>query len=187
MANSPAMVELPELPELVLLFISQQLSYEDLRNLRVTCKRLREIVDQRTPRSLHLFVKAYPFERELLHTGELVSYANTFHVSKLDILKSIKFRSQFTGLRKLIVYHQLRYPWTDLKTVNLNDLNCFEQLVHLELEELYLEKGKLSLRNLKIALFEKKNTSEREKITIFELDSSTRGARPRTPNSAEAN
>ena len=38
MANGQEMIELPEL---VILQISQQLSYEDLRNLRVTCKKLK--------------------------------------------------------------------------------------------------------------------------------------------------
>lgn len=77
MANSPTLIELPELG---ITLISQHLSYEDLRNLRVTCKQLKKIVVQRTPRSLHLFVRGYPFERELFHSGELIDYANTFHV-----------------------------------------------------------------------------------------------------------
>lgn len=54
----------------------------------------------------------------------------------------------------------------DCKRVNLSDLNCFEQLVHLELEGLALVKGELSLRNLKIAYFENMN----EDTVKFGLD-----------------
>ena len=46
-----------ELPDLVIWLITNHLSYEDIRNLRVTCKQLKEIVDQRTFTSLHLFVE----------------------------------------------------------------------------------------------------------------------------------
>ena len=157
------MTELIELPELVILLISKELSYEDLQSLRVTCKKLKAIVDQRTPQSLHLFVNCYPFERELLHTGELVRYANTFHGRRLEILKSTKFKNQFNGLRKLIIYNiGPRYG----EVMNLNDLNCFEGLVHLQLERVSIGDGKLNLRNLKIALLE----NQSHDITNFELD-----------------
>ena len=84
-----------ELPELVILKIYSLLSYEDLKNLRVTCKKLKEIVDQRPSRSLHLFVKAYPFEREL------------HDVSDPDILRSFKFKHQFKELLKLTICRPL--------------------------------------------------------------------------------
>ena len=155
-----------ELPELVISLISEQLSYEDLRNLRATCRKLKVILDQRTFRSLHLLVKKYPFERELLHTGELISYASTFHVRGLDILKSTKFKSQFNGLRKLTVYHRRWYRSDEIEFVDLNDLNCFEGLLHLELKDVTIKNRKLSLRNLKIAFLENRN---RETIN-FVLD-----------------
>ena len=140
-----------ELPELAILLILDQLSYEDLQSLRATCKKLKTIVDQKTSRNLHLFVDYYPFERELLHTGELVRYANTLHVPDITILGSIKFKKQFIGLRKLTIY---QYEASN-QSVNLDDLNCFEGLVHLQLEEqVTIGNGKLSLRNLKIALLE---------------------------------
>ena len=160
-----------ELPELVILLISQQLSYEDLGNLRVTCKRLKEIIGRRTPRSLHLLTDENPFERKLFHTGELVNHANTYHVRQLDILKSIKFRSQFIGLLKLTIYYTRDWDhcglWEAYKSVDLNDLNHFEQLVHLELKWLKIETGKLSLRELKIAFF---GHTYKDTKTSFELD-----------------
>lgn len=163
MANGP---DILELPELVIQLISEQLSYEDLRNLRVTCKTLKQIIDQRPFASLHLFVNAYPFERELLHTGEPIRYANTFHVRGLDILKSTKFKSQFIGLRKLTIYHQFPPRVWRIERLNLEDLNCFEQLIHLELKDLSV-KGKLSLSNLKIAFLDGVTTNRN---TIFQLD-----------------
>lgn len=45
----------------------------------------------------------------------------------------------------------------DLKCVHLNDLNCFERLVHLELKGIGLEGEKLNLKNLQIALLENLN------------------------------
>ena len=157
------MIELPELPELVILLILDHLSYEDLQNLRVTCKQLQEAIDQRTPRSLYLFVDDYPEELELLHTGELVSYTNTFQAPDLTILRSTKFKNQFIGLLKLSIYNRLN--GSD-ELVDLNDLNYFKGLVHLELERFHIGNGKLSLRNLKIAFIQDGN----DETANFDLD-----------------
>ena len=141
-----------ELPELVILLISERLSHEDLQNLRVTCKRLKNIIDRRTPRSLHLFVRTHWIERYLFHTGELISYANTFRVSKIGILKSIRFLNKFSGLLKLTI-HGHRIFRAALK-IDLNHLsNYFKDLVHLEVNFFLVENGKLSLRNLKNVIF----------------------------------
>lgn len=151
-----------ELPELVMPLIYRQLSHEDIQNLGATCQRLKEMVDQRKCRSLNVFVESFPFERELLYTGELIGYANSLHVRELDILKSPKFKSHFSGLFKFHLYS----PGRDLKNVDLNDLNCYEKLVHLEVHGLVLVGEKLSLPNLKVALFENKT----EDPLVFELD-----------------
>lgn len=150
-----------ELPDLVTDLILDQLSYEDLNSLRVTCKKWREIVDQRPKsRAVHLFVQVHPFERKLFHTGELVGHANTYCASKPDILKSIKFRRQFNELLKLTIYFSRMDYVIDYKSgyfnVDLNDLNFFEKLVHLEIKNFLLPKnGKLSLANLRIGLFKR--------------------------------
>lgn len=154
MENSVGLVKLPEL---VILLISRHLSYEDLQNLRVTCKKLKEIIDRKTFQSLHLFVRGYPFERVLFHSGELISHANTFHVHvhELHILKSVKFKSQFIGLLKLTIYLNFDtvYLLGHFKPVDLNDLNCFQDLVHLEVRGSELGNGELNLRNLEIFFF----------------------------------
>ena len=152
------------LPELVIWLITEKLNYEDLQNLRVTCKKLKLILDQRPFRCLHLFVHEYPFEFDLQHTGELVSHANTFRVTGLSFFKSIKFRNKFGEQLKLLTIH---YPWLDKSGIDLSDLNCFEQLVHLELFGLVLVGEKLSLRNLKIAFFE---NADMDQIVNFEMD-----------------
>ena len=154
-----------ELPELSILLILDHLSYEDLQSLRVTCKKLKAIVDQRTPQSLHLLVDRFREERELLHTGELVSYANTFQAPELTILRSAKFRSLFTGLRKLTIYKHSCFSH-NLKTVDPDDLNYFQSLVHLQLENVEIKNGKLSLRNLRIASLQVNN----DETADFELD-----------------
>lgn len=144
-------VRLISLPELVIQLIVQRLSYEDLRNLRLVCKKLKVIVDQKTSRSLYLFMNNDLCERRLFHTGELVHYANTFHANELTVLKSIKFKSKFTGLRKLAIYYEKPITITRLEIVDPNDLNCFQELVHLEVIGPALGNGQLNLRNLEIA------------------------------------
>ena len=142
-----------ELPELVIWLISENLNYEDLQNLLVTCKKLNVIINQRTFRSLHLFVNGYPRKKEL-HTGELVSYANTFYAPKLDIFKSIRFKCQFTGLHKLTVHYGRQPRWREkTRVVDLDDLNCLVELVHLEINGPALGAGRLNLKNLEIACF----------------------------------
>ena len=157
---------LAELSDPAILLIIRDLSLEDLQNLRMTCKKLKKIVDKEAFRSLHFFVRAYPSERELFHTGELIAYANTYHSSGLSILKSAKFKIQFSGLLKLTIHHKCYYASKDFLSVNLYDLNCFEHLVHLELHELGLENGTLRLGDLKVAFLSNVNREN----TKFELD-----------------
>ena len=143
-----------ELPELVIWLISDHLNYEDVRNLRLTSKRLKEAIDQRRFDSLHLFVREFQFERNLFQTGELVNYSNTFRIDSLSILRSTKFKSQFSGLTKLTIYFDSSIYLKHSEKMNLNDLNSFVHLLHLEVLGPELEKGKLDLSNLKIARFE---------------------------------
>ena len=162
-----------ELPELVVWLISEYLSFDDLQNLRATCKQLKATIDQRTFRTLHILVISYPFERELYHTGECIHYANTLHRDDLNLLSSTKFKSQFSGLLKLTIYynahnvHEFEAGWPEAaKGLDLNDLNCFQGLVHLEVVGPPLREGILRLRNLKIACLQQGNKER----TNFELD-----------------
>ena len=154
-----------EFPELAIWLICDQLSYEDLQNLRATCKQLKEIIDQRPYQSLHLFLGSYPCERELFYTGEMIFYAHTLHISNPRILKSIKFQKQFSDLRKLTIHTS----WSSKEWVDLNDLNCFQELVHLEVDCYKIEilDCKLSWRNLKILLL---GIAEGDDVTTFVLD-----------------
>ena len=159
-----------KLPDLAIWLICDQLSYEDLRNLRATCKQLKAIIDQRPFRSLHLFLECYPCEQELFHTGESVGYANSLHICDLCILKSTEFRKQFSELRKLTI-HYVGWNTCDSSSdlcefVDLNDLNCFQELVYLQFDYVTIENSRLSLRNLKIVSF---NVSPLP-VTTFELD-----------------
>ena len=168
--------ELAELPELAIFRICGHLSYEDLINFRVTCKRLKAVVDQRPSplfRSLHLFVAEYPFEQELFYTGELVSHANIWRVHNLDILNSTKFKNQFTGLRKLTTHLVCARRWAQFpesKSLKLSDLNYFKGLVYLEFQwnSHFVRREKLSLRNLKIAAFE--HMPPDHGVTHFDLE-----------------
>lgn len=151
-----------ELPELVIWSIADHLSYEDIRSLRVTCKRLKRVIDEKRFKSLHLFVEQFPMEWDLFETDELVDYPNTFRVDRLDILSSTKFKTRFSSLAKLTIY----FSRDECGKVNMNDLNYFVQLVHLEIVGPDLENGKLSLPNLKIVRFGTDNFN----LPDFELD-----------------
>lgn len=159
-----------ELPELVVWLISEYLSYNDRLSLRMTCKRLKEAIDLRTSRSLHLFMTSHPYQLELLHTGEQISYANTYHVSGLDMFKAAAFKHQFKGLLKLTIYDDWQ-PFIDSKSVNLNDLNYLRELVHLELRGIRLEGQRLNLKNLKILKIQMVFLDNiKEKLTKFKLE-----------------
>ena len=151
----PVKSKLIELPEIVIWRIAKHLNYQDHRNLRLTCKKLKAIIGQRTARSLHLFVKVYPFERVLYHTDEPISYADTLHVIEkrgFNILRSIKFKNQFTELLTLTIYCFDKL--TKSTHIRIEDLNCFKSLIHLEIEGLEVRNKVLCLPNLKIAVLE---------------------------------
>lgn len=56
----------------------------------------------------------------------------------------------------------------ECKSLKLNDLNCFEELVYLEFQWPALGREKLSLRNLRIAILE--NIDIGFNVTDFDLD-----------------
>lgn len=158
------------LPELVISLIANHLSYEDVRSLRVACKRLKEVIDQTKFGSLHLLVNKNPFHRNLFYTDERVYYANTFRVNNVGILSSIKFKTQLSELLKLTIYSD-QMVYSRLKgTVNLNELNFFEQLVHLEVLGFKLGNGKLNLKNLKICRLQYEFILDMLPHQQFELD-----------------
>ena len=149
--------ELIELPEIVIWTIAKHLNYQEHQNLRLACKKLKEIIDQRTAISLHLFVKVYPFQRELCHIGHPISYANSLHVCEKrvsNIIRSIDFRKRFAGLLKLTIHYDLQIPSKGARSLDLNELNCFKSLVHLEIEGVVIKSRRLSLPNLKVAILE---------------------------------
>ena len=163
----PVKSKLIELPEIVIWRIAKHLNYQEHRNLRLTCKRLKAIIGQRTARSLHLFVKAYPFERVLYHTDEPISYADTLHVSErrgFNTLRSIKFKNQFAGLFMLTIYCSRASL-----CIRIADLNYFKRLVHLEIEGLEVGNKALRLPNLKIFVFENSDASTKVRLDCSKL------------------
>ena len=162
---------LPDLPELFLDLVYGQLSYEDVLVLRCTCKSLKNFVDQKEFTKLNLFVKKYSFHRRLFHTGHSIGHPNSYHSDYLTILRSKRFRKKFVNLQRLIICGN--GPWASTRVdryrslekgpgVNLNDLNHFKRLKHLEIDEMPCRtpcrtssciKGTLNLPELQIAAF----------------------------------
>lgn len=153
-----------DLPILVIDFILDHLSYEDLINLKRTCKQLRIIIDQRKFKKLIIFIHGYPCFKNLFFTDELVQYSNSLQIRHLTILKSIKFKSNFKELKKLSIYRDPPTVIDELLlslVINLKDLNSYDQLEHLELK-IGKVKGKLNLKNLKICFIQTKLESKFE-------------------------
>lgn len=157
------------LPTLVIELIAYHngLNYNDLINLRSTNRKLRSLLSLKKSKKLNLFIQNYPSDKHLLYTNERINYQNTLRCENANrILNSLEFRTRFNHIQQLSIYHQ---PYSDnnmstnanLVVINLDHLNFYENLEHLEVKCVRkLEGKKLSLRNLKICSLEIEETSE---------------------------
>lgn len=168
---------LPDLPELFLDLLCGHLSYEDVLVLRTTCKGLREFVDQKRFTKLNLFVKKFSYHHRLFCTGDLVGYPYSFHSDDLTIFASSRFQERFCNVRRMIIsgispyYSERNEEDTMMDGLNLDHLNHFKRLNHLEIDEMPFRKsscltGKLNLPELQIASF----TPMRYSGSSFELN-----------------
>ena len=130
---------LQHLPELVLDLLCDHLSIEDVLALRSTCKGLREFVNEKQFTILNLFVKKFWSHRRLFYTNDQIDYPHSLHSDDLTILDSIRFREQFTNVQRMIIFRTK--PWSEIgeKTAefDLNRLDCFGALSHLEIDKFY--------------------------------------------------
>ena len=153
------------LPELVVeILIDRFLSYEDRMNLKLTCKRIKNIVDEKKFKNLFIFFLAHPYPQNLYYTNETIGYVNSLriHNPNSKVLNELsKFKETFNYLQKLIVYSMtgdcLNEDYTKFSLENLNHL---EHLRHLELHGFNFLNGDLSLKNLKIISLDSNCTSE---------------------------
>lgn len=149
---------LQDLPLLVLNLIYDNLSYEEVLVLRCTCKRLKEFVDGKKFTKLNLFVAMFACpNHRLFHSGDWVEYPHSYQSNDLAILTCCRFRQNFVNVQKMMIC--IRVSWVRCRSSNteididLNSLNWFTSLTHLEINEFYCLKGKLSLPELQIASF----------------------------------
>ena len=150
-----------KLPELVLVLISEYLSYEDLLSLRRTCRTLKQFVDQKQFESLFLFVGCYPRYHKLFHNEGSISYPNSFHLSDLSQFQSIRSCDRFGLLRKLCVFD---YDRESPEGFVLSWLDNFERLEYFEASDFSKITGKLTSKSLRVASFDTSDKSP------FELD-----------------
>lgn len=143
-----------DLPELILDLVCDHLSYEDVLALRSTCKDLKVFVDRKQFTKLHLLHKKFWFHHRLFYTDEPVSYPHSFHSDDLAILNSERFQKRFANLRKMSICHQMLWPGQDETEFDLNYLNRFQKLSHLEISDFPCIKGRLSLQELEVAAFQ---------------------------------
>lgn len=141
---------LTELPPDFLGTILQLLSFRDLLSLRLTCKKLKECVDSVKVQHLNVFLQTLPHEGKLFHSGEPLIYAESF-VAQPEHIGSPEFLDRFRHLKRL-TFQQKTIPnfVFDLE----RDLNCFEQLEHLEVRAFKIEGERLKLPKLRVLLVE---------------------------------
>ena len=145
---------LPDLPVLVLELVCGHLSYEDVLMLRSACKAMQQFVDGKQFTKLNLFVQNFSYHRRLFYTGKPVGHPHSLHSDDLTILDSNRFRERFANVQKMTVCRKTPLGRNyDPLELDLNHLNCFRALSHLEVDEFPRIKGKLNLKELKIAAF----------------------------------
>lgn len=168
---------LPDLPELILDRVCGQLSYEDVLVLRSTCKGLKQFVDGKQHTKLNLMVGQFFIYRNLFYTNEPIDYPYSLYSADLTIFSSNRFREMFGHVQRMVI--STEPPWCELEDENasenasafdLNSLNCFRALEHLEVEGFAAIQGELNLPELRIAaiLFERHYWKEGEPSIGFD-------------------
>ena len=155
---------LQDLPELVLDLISDHLSYEDMLVLRSTCKSLKAFVDHKKFTKLNLFVRKFWYPRQLFYTDKPVGYPHALHLNHLTTTQdSSKFKEQFASVQQMIIDNYS----TEFDEFDLNLLNYYRSLSHVELNGFAHIKGNLNLEVLRIAAFRVKLSGNSD--SSFEL------------------
>ena len=144
-----------KLPDVPFQEIWRRLSYEDRCSLRRACKQLKSLVDRQIPQNLFLFLECYPCHQILFHSGHLVYYADSCRVTDFDRFVSNRYLEKFRRVKKLTIFfeglyrlnsypNKIHWDWESLERekffqeawhleIDLEDLNAFEQVEHLEI------------------------------------------------------
>lgn len=146
---------LQDLPDLVLDLVWVYLSYEDILVLRSTCKRLKEFIDGKKFRKLNLFLKRPDHRQTLFFTNDPIGYSHSFYSNHLTIFDSPRFQEKFVNVQLMSICSSIDgyKPYSDMTKFDLGSLNCFSALRHCEINKMPELKGKLSLPELRIAVF----------------------------------
>lgn len=127
---------LERLPDLAIRQIVIRLSYEDRSSLRRTCKTLKCLIDSLVARNLFVFLDCYPYRVHLFHTDQLVFQANSLRILNFDRFLAGPGRRYFKRIKKLAIFFQdlkAIFNALDRLEIDLNQLNYFEELEHLEI------------------------------------------------------
>ena len=149
---------LPDLPLLALEVVCDHLSYDDLFMLRSVYKPLKQFVDGKQFTKLHLFIENYSYNRHLFYTDDPTGYVHSLHADTLAILDSNRFQMCFANVQLMTICRK-KMPFQDHPIeLDLNRLNCFAALRHLEVDEFHSLNGQLNLKELQIAAFERRES-----------------------------
>ena len=144
---------LSDLPFEMVDAIAKFLDYQDLVSLKLTCKSLKGHVDFVKVRRLNMFVNSLPYEGRLFHVDEPTVFSEAVIVS-LAKIQTPAFRDRFKHLKRLTIQQKNKILGSFILE---RDLNCFEQLEHLELRACEINAGgRLCLNKLQVLLVETK-------------------------------
>lgn len=148
---------LPDLPDMVLDFICDHLSYEDVLALRSTCKRLKGFVCGKKFTKLNLFIQKFSCHYRLFYEGGWINYTHSLHSNSVAILSRNSFKEGgFYRVRRMIICSPVQEVGNREKDVTYFDLSClnfFSALNHLEIDQMNGIEGRLDLQELQIAAF----------------------------------
>lgn len=143
---------LTDLPFELVDAIAQFLGYRDLVSLKLTCKTLQDHVQFVKVRHLNVFIESLPHEGKLFHSDESLIYAESLTACPAEKILSPSFQDRFRHLKRLTIQQKI-FPF--LVFILEQDINCFEQLEHLELRAFEInEGGCLRLKELRVLLVE---------------------------------
>ena len=133
----------------IILLILKELKLTDVFQLKKVCKAWKKVIDEEyKPKKLIVFIKQFSYnDTWSFSDGEPLDAKCALRIPKLEkFFKSEFIRSFFKNIESLAI---LNFPF-DNEMLDLEHLNQFTNLVHLEIRSLKLkDQCKLSLPNLK--------------------------------------
>lgn len=127
--------------------IFDNLTYSDLFNMKTVCKNWLTVLKTKMHlKFLILYSTAFPTDRFWFGRTTNLFESQSLRFHNYSLLERPLFKQSFKNLKKLKIFGSTHFK-TDL---NLNSLNDFDRIVHLEIQMIEKCTGTLILNNLKV-------------------------------------